>query len=102
MSKFLISIVGPTGIGKTKLSLKLATYFKTEIISADSRQFFKEIPIGTASPSALELKKIPHNFIHHKSITENYNVGEFEKDAIRRIETLYKKHSILYYFYNHF
>ena len=95
MSKFLISIVGPTGIGKTKLSLKLATYFKTEIISADSRQFFKEIPIGTASPSALELKKIPHNFIHHKSITENYNVGEFEKDAIKRIETLYKKHSIL-------
>lgn len=95
MSKFLISIVGPTGIGKTKLSLKLATYFKTEIISADSRQFFKEIPIGTASPSALELKKIPHNFIHHKSITENYNVGEFEKDAIKRIETLYKKYSIL-------
>jgi tRNA dimethylallyltransferase len=95
MSKFLISIVGPTGIGKTKLSLKLATYFKTEIISADSRQFFKEIPIGTASPSALELKKIPHNFIHHKSITENYNVGEFEKDAIKRIEILYKKHSIL-------
>ncbi|MBK86665.1 MAG: tRNA (adenosine(37)-N6)-dimethylallyltransferase MiaA [Flavobacteriaceae bacterium] len=95
MSKFLISIVGPTAIGKTELSLKLATYFKTEIISADSRQFFKEIPIGTASPSALELKKIPHNFIHHKSITENYNVGKFEKDAIKRIETLYKKYSIL-------
>lgn len=95
MSKFLISIVGPTAIGKTELSLKLATYFKTEIISADSRQFFKEIPIGTASPSVLELKKIPHNFIHHKSITENYNVGKFEKDAIKRIETLYKKYSIL-------
>ncbi len=81
MHNYLISIVGPTAIGKTALSIKLAKHFNTEIISADSRQFFKEMSIGTAAPSKEELKAAKHHFIHHKSIQDNYNVGAFEKEA---------------------
>lgn len=95
MNKYVISIVGPTGIGKTKLSLKLAKFYKTEIISADSRQFYKEIAIGTASPSAANLKEIKHHFIHHKSILQPYSVGDFEKDAINLIQLLHQKKSII-------
>lgn len=93
--KFLISVVGPTAIGKTALSIKLANYFKTEIISADSRQFFKEMSIGTAAPTEEELAAAPHHFIHHKSITEDYNVGTFEKEALKKIEELHQKHDIV-------
>ncbi|HIC32025.1 MAG TPA: tRNA (adenosine(37)-N6)-dimethylallyltransferase MiaA [Flavobacteriaceae bacterium] len=94
-NKYLISIVGPTAIGKTALSIKLANYFNTEIISADSRQFFKEMSIGTAAPTEEELAAAPHHFIHHKSITEDYNVGAFEKDALIKIEELHQKHDIV-------
>ncbi|WP_442920771.1 tRNA (adenosine(37)-N6)-dimethylallyltransferase MiaA [Mesoflavibacter sp. CH_XMU1422-2] len=93
--KYLISVVGPTAIGKTALSIKLANYFKTEIISADSRQFFKEMSIGTAAPTEEELAAAPHHFIHHKSITEDYNVGAFEKEALKKIEELHQKHDIV-------
>jgi tRNA dimethylallyltransferase len=95
MSKYLISVVGPTAIGKTSLSIKLANYFNTEIISADSRQFYKEMQIGTAAPTQEELKQATHHFIHHKSIEDNYNVGSFEKDAISLLNTLYKKNNIV-------
>jgi len=95
MSKYLISIVGPTAIGKTALSIKLAQHFKTAIISADSRQFYKEMQIGTAAPTPTELAAVNHHFIHHKSIHEDYNVGSFEKDAIERLELLFQNHDII-------
>lgn len=95
MSKYLISIVGPTAIGKTSLSIKLAQHFKTEILSADSRQFFKEMTIGTAAPSAEELNAVQHHFIHHKSIQDDYNVGAFEEDAIQTLNTLFETHDVV-------
>lgn len=95
MDKVLISIVGPTAIGKTRLSIVLANHFKTEIISADSRQFFKEMQIGTAAPTAEELAAAPHHFIHHKSVTDHYNVGAFEKDALNRLDSLFEKHDVV-------
>ena len=88
--KFLIVIVGPTAIGKTALSIKIAQYLGCEIISCDSRQFFKEMTIGTAVPSAEELAAAPHHFIHNKSIFENYTVGDFEKEAIAKLDELFK------------
>ncbi|GGI58395.1 tRNA (adenosine(37)-N6)-dimethylallyltransferase MiaA [Winogradskyella haliclonae] len=94
-SKTLISIVGPTGIGKTALSIKLAYCFNTEIISSDSRQFFKEMTIGTAVPSEEELSSAKHHFIQHISINDIYNVGQFEKDAMRLLEQLFKKHDVV-------
>lgn len=92
-NKYLISIVGPTAIGKTALSIKLAQHFDTEILSADSRQFFKEMQIGTAAPTPEELTQAKHHFIHHKSITDTYNVGAFETDAIQRLTTLFNTHN---------
>ena len=94
MTKTLISIVGPTAIGKTALSIKLAQYFNTEIISADSRQFFKEMTIGTAVPSKEELQAAKHHFIQHISIKDNYSVGDFERDAISKIEAIHKTNEV--------
>jgi tRNA dimethylallyltransferase len=94
MTNILISIVGPTAIGKTALSIALAQHFNSEIISSDSRQFFKEMHIGTAVPSKEELSDTKHHFIQHKSITETYNVGAFEKDAISTLHLLFKKHPL--------
>ncbi|WP_420322805.1 tRNA (adenosine(37)-N6)-dimethylallyltransferase MiaA [Flagellimonas sp.] len=94
-SKTLIAVVGPTAIGKTRLGIDLAKHFQTEIISADSRQFFKEMKIGTAVPSAEELKAVPHHFIQHKSIFEPYSVGDFEKEAIVLLDTLFKKKDVV-------
>jgi tRNA dimethylallyltransferase len=94
-NNYLISIVGPTAIGKTALSIKLAQHFNSEIISADSRQFYKEMNIGTAVPSEEELNSVPHHFIQHKSIKDNYNVGDFERDAISTITALHKTNPIV-------
>lgn len=93
--KILITVVGPTAIGKTSLSISLANYFKTEIISCDSRQFYKEMRIGTAVPSSEELKCVPHHFIQSRSIHEEYNVGQFEKDAIDLLNLLFLKNDIV-------
>lgn len=95
MTKYLISIVGPTAIGKTALSIQLAQHFNTEIISADSRQFFKEMAIGTAVPSTEELASATHHFIHHKSITNHYNVGDFERDAIALLDKKFHDQSVI-------
>ena len=83
----LICVVGPTGIGKTSLAIELAKIFSTEIISADSRQFYKEMSIGTAAPSKDELETVPHHFIHSKSIYDDYSVGDFEREALELIDT---------------
>ena len=95
MSRVLISIVGPTAIGKTKLAISLAQYYRTVIISADSRQFYKEMSIGTAVPNKTELAAIKHHFIQHKSISEPYSVGNFKKEAIRLLDTLFNYHEIV-------
>ncbi|MBF8149700.1 tRNA (adenosine(37)-N6)-dimethylallyltransferase MiaA [Winogradskyella sp. F6397] len=93
--KYLITIVGPTAIGKTALSIKLAQHFNSEIVSADSRQFFKEMEIGTAVPSKEELNAAKHHFIQHKSIKEPFNVGDFERDAISKIEELHHTNPVV-------
>jgi len=92
---YLISIVGATAVGKTSMSIELAKYFNTEIISSDSRQFYKEMNIGTAVPTLKELNRIPHHFIQNLSIFEDYSVGDFENDALKKLDQLFKKYSIV-------
>lgn len=92
MNKQLIAVVGPTAIGKTALSIKIANYFQTEIISADSRQFYKEMCIGTAVPEAEELAAAPHHCIQHISIDNTYSVGHFEREALQRLDHLFESH----------
>lgn len=93
--KKLISIIGTTGIGKTKLAIEIAKFYNTEIISCDSRQFFREMKIGTAAPSAEELAQVPHHFIGNLSVEDYYSIGQFEKEAIKKIEELFTKHDIV-------
>ena len=88
---YLITIIGPTAIGKTALSITLAQHFGCDIISCDSRQFFKEMKIGTAVPNAEELASASHHFIQNKSIFESYSVGDFEQDALAKLEELFAK-----------
>ena len=95
MTNYLITIIGPTAIGKTALSIAIAKYFNTEILSSDSRQFYKEMNIGTAVPSQSELQAVKHHFIQHISIHDDYSVGHFEKDAIIKLDQLFKKHNIV-------
>lgn len=87
--KYLIVIVGPTAIGKTSLSIDLAKHYGCAILSCDSRQFYREMSIGTAAPNEQELAAAQHYFIHHRSITDNYTVGDFEKDAIAKLNELF-------------
>ncbi len=95
MKKHLIVIAGPTGIGKTNLAVNLAKYYQTEIISCDSRQFYKEMRIGTAVPTKSELEEVKHHFIHNLSIKDEYTVGKFEKDALTTIEALHQKNNVV-------
>jgi tRNA dimethylallyltransferase len=94
MKKHLIVIAGPTGIGKTNLAVNLAKYYQTEIISCDSRQFYREMCIGTAVPTKSELEEVKHHFIQNLSIKDEYTVGEFEKDALTSIEALHQKNNV--------
>ena len=91
----LVCLVGPTAIGKTTMAIAIARAFSSAIISADSRQFFKEMTIGTAVPSVDELASVPHYFIQNKSIFEAYNVGDFEREALDTLSQLFKEHSVL-------
>ena len=92
--KYLISIVGPTAVGKTAAAIQLANHYHTEIVSADSRQLFCEISIGTAKPSAQELNQAPHHFINSHHVTEAFNVGDFEKQGIAVLADIFEKHNI--------
>jgi len=91
MNKELIVVVGPTAIGKTQLAIDLAQHFDTSIISADSRQFYKEMTIGTAVPSKKELATVPHFCVQHKSILDQYTVRDFENEALLLIDQIFQK-----------
>ena len=89
----LIVIAGPTGIGKTALAIDVAKHFNTEIVSADSRQFYKELKIGAAFPNHKELSVVKHHFIGNLSITDEYNVSKYEQDALQTLETIFTTHN---------
>jgi tRNA dimethylallyltransferase len=95
VKKILIVIAGPTAVGKTALSIDLAKFYGCPVISADSRQFYKEMSIGTAKPTPEEMQDVPHYFIDNISIHDHYNVGQYERDAIDRIDQLFQEHQYL-------
>jgi tRNA dimethylallyltransferase len=93
--KLLVIICGPTGVGKTAAAIHLATHFKTEIVSADSRQIYREMTIGTAKPTKEELNTIPHHFINHISIHDNFSAGQYEVEVLEKLDGLFQKHDIV-------
>ena len=95
MHKTLVLILGPTGVGKTELSLRVAEHFGSPILSCDSRQIYRAIPIGTAAPTAEEQARVKHYFIATHELNEDYNAGQYERDAIALIEELFHAHDIL-------
>lgn len=94
-NKHLITVVGPTAIGKTRLGILLAEHFDTEVLSADSRQFFREMKIGTAVPTEEELARARHHFIQSRSVFEDYNVGAFEQGAIELLEEKFMTRDVM-------
>lgn len=91
----LVAVVGPTAVGKTKLAIELAKHYRTEIISADSRQFYKELSVGTAKPSDAEMSEVPHHFVSSHSIAEGgYSAGDFEKDALAKLADLFSRRQV--------
>ena len=93
--KYLIIILGPTAVGKTSLSIQLAKHFNTSIVSADSRQFYQEISIGTAKPTVMEMDGVTHYLINSISIHHEYNVGKYESDAMSIIQSLFKEKNLV-------
>lgn len=93
--KYLISVVGPTAVGKTSMAIALAIHFNAEIISADSRQFFKELEVGTAKPSDRELAAAKHHFIGNLSITEEYNASRYEVEVLTFLENYFKNNQVV-------
>ncbi|MCZ4244551.1 tRNA (adenosine(37)-N6)-dimethylallyltransferase MiaA [Pedobacter punctiformis] len=93
LNKTLIVVVGPTAIGKTALAIELAKHFDTEIISADSRQFYKEMAIGTAKPDTEELAAAKHHFIDSHSVSQLFSTGDFETAALKTIEEIFSRHN---------
>jgi tRNA dimethylallyltransferase len=94
LAKFLIVLLGPTGVGKTSASLSISKHFDAPIVSADSRQFFHEMRIGTAAPTLEQLTVAPHHLVGHKSITERYSCGMFETEALKVLNNIYQSHSM--------
>ncbi|MBW4890844.1 tRNA (adenosine(37)-N6)-dimethylallyltransferase MiaA [Mucilaginibacter sp. HMF5004] len=90
--KTLIVIAGPTAVGKTALAIELAKHYQTEIVSADSRQYYREMAIGTAKPDADELSQAKHHFVNSHSVTDSYNVGDFETDGLKVIDQIFETH----------
>ncbi|MEO6305249.1 MAG: tRNA (adenosine(37)-N6)-dimethylallyltransferase MiaA, partial [Bacteroidia bacterium] len=95
-NKYLVVVAGPTAVGKTALSIELAKHYGSVILSADSRQFYKEMSIGTAKPTIAQLESVKHYFINTKSITELYGAGHFEKDALLTLDELFKSNDIVF------
>ena len=93
--KYLIVVVGPTAVGKTDLCVQLAKQYGTDVLSMDSRQFFKELSIGTAKPTPEEQQGVTHHFVDSHSITEEYNAGAFEQDALALLDRLFQKHDVV-------
>ena len=93
MNNTLIYVAGPTCIGKTSLSIEIAKRLNTEVVSCDSRQFYKELKIGTSPPSREQLKEINHHFIHNKSLLDEYSIGDYEQDAISTISNIFKNNN---------
>lgn len=95
MGKVLLLIVGPTGVGKTELSIRLAEQYGCPVVSCDSRQIFREIPVGTAAPTQEEQKRVPHFFVASRFLNENYNAGMYERDALALLDRLFQNHNIV-------
>ncbi len=95
--KYLVVIAGPTGVGKTSLAIQLAKHYSSKIISADSRQFYKEMNIGTAKPSPQELSEAEHFFINSLSIHDNYSIGDFEKDVLKCLDKLFEENQLVFF-----
>ena len=93
--KTLLLIIGPTGVGKTELALRVAQRYGCPIVSCDSRQIFREIPIGTAAPTAEEQQRVKHYFVGERSIEEDYNAGQYERDALQLLATLFAQHEVV-------
>ena len=93
MNNTLIYVAGPTCIGKTSLSIEIAKRLNTEVVSCDSRQFYKELKIGTSPPSKSQLSEVKHHFIHNKSIVDEYSVADYEKDAINKISSIFNNNN---------
>jgi tRNA dimethylallyltransferase len=91
----LLVILGPTGVGKTNISLRLAEHFGCPIVSSDSRQFYRELKIGTAAPTTAQLSRVKHYFIGSHSIHDEYNAGQYEQDAIHLLDELFQKHKVV-------
>eukprot|EP01136_Pigoraptor_vietnamica_P026800 Opistho-1_new@82251 len=91
LNKTLIIIVGPTAVGKTDLCVKLAKLLDTEVVSADSRQFYRELAIGTAKPTEEEMDGVPHHFVNSHSIHDYYSVGDFERDCLKVLEEIFTR-----------
>ncbi|MBO7569862.1 MAG: tRNA (adenosine(37)-N6)-dimethylallyltransferase MiaA [Bacteroidaceae bacterium] len=95
MKKTLLVLLGPTGVGKTELSIQLAEHFRCPIINADSRQIYQDIAIGTAAPTAEELARVKHYFVHTLKLDEYYSAAEYEKDVLELLSKLFEMHDVV-------